>query len=106
MDQGGCIETIRPTTHSDPVYIVDGVLHYAVPNIPGIVPQTSTFALTNVSFPFILAAGRIRGRNQAIRSDPALAQGLNLARGRVTYKGVAEAFGMPYDQGSGRSAAW
>jgi alanine dehydrogenase len=100
VDQGGCIETIRPTTHSDPVYIVNGVLHYAVPNIPGIVPHTSTFALTNASFPFILGLAEM-GPESAVRSDPALAQGLNLARGRVTYKGVAEAFAMPYQPGIG-----
>jgi len=100
VDQGGCIETIRPTTHSDPVYIVNGVLHYAVPNIPGIVPHTSTFALTNASFPFILGLAEM-GPESAVRSDPALAQGLNLARGRVTYKGVAESFAMPYQPGIG-----
>ena len=100
VDQGGCIETIRPTTHSDPVYLVDGVLHYAVPNIPGIVPHTSTFALTNVSFPFILRLAEM-GPVPAVRSDPALAKGLNLAGGQVTCKGVAEAFAMPYQPGIG-----
>jgi alanine dehydrogenase len=100
VDQGGCIETIRPTTHSDPVYTVDGVLHYGVPNIPGIVPHTSTFALTNVSLPFILRLADL-GPDQAIRSEPALAKGLNLARGQITYKGVADAFGMPYQPGIG-----
>ena len=100
VDQGGCIETIHPTSHSDPIYFVDGVLHYAVPNMPGIVPQTSTFALTNVSFPFILRLAEL-GPEQAVRSDPALAKGLNLARGRVTCPGVAEAFGMPYHPGIG-----
>jgi alanine dehydrogenase len=100
VDQGGCIETIRPTTHSDPVYVLDGVLHYAVPNMPGIVPHTSTFALTNASFPFIVQLAGV-GPEQAVRSDPALAKGLNLAGGRVTCKGVAEAFGMPYQPGIG-----
>jgi len=100
VDQGGCIETIRPTTHSDPVYVLDGVLHYAVPNMPGIVPHTSTFALTNASFPFILQLAGA-GPEEAVRSDPALAKGLNLARGQVTCKGVAEAFGMPYQPGIG-----
>src|SRR5437899_12675180 len=100
VDQGGCVETTRPTSHSDPVYLVDGVLHYAVPNIPGIVPHTSTFALTNVSFPFILRLAEM-GPVPAVRSDPALAKGLNLAGGQVTCKGVAEAFAMPYQPGIG-----
>jgi alanine dehydrogenase len=100
VDQGGCVETTRPTSHSDPVYLVDGVLHYAVPNIPGIVPETSTFALTNVSFPFILRLAEL-GPEQAIRTDPALAKGLNLAHGRVTCRAVAEAFGMPHEPGVG-----
>lgn len=100
VDQGGCVETTRPTSHSDPVYLVDGVLHYAVPNIPGIVPETSTFALTNASFPFILRLAE-RGPEQAIRADPALAKGLNLAYGRVTCRAVAEAFGMPHEPGVG-----
>jgi alanine dehydrogenase len=96
VDQGGCVETTRPTSHSDPVYAVDGVLHYAVPNIPGIVPHTSTFALTNASLPFILRlAGS--GPEQAVRTDPVLSKGLNLANGRVTCRGVAEAHGMPFN---------
>jgi alanine dehydrogenase len=100
VDQGGCIETIRPTSHSDPVYVLEGVLHYAVPNIPGIVPHTSTFALTNASFPFILQlAGE--GPERAVRSNPALAKGLNLARGQITHDGVAEALGLPYQPGIG-----
>jgi len=100
VDQGGCIETIRPTSHSDPVYVVDGVLHYAVPNMPGIVPETSTFALTNASFPFILRLAEL-GPEHAVRSDPALAKGLNLAFGRITHRAVAEAFGMTYAPGVG-----
>ena len=96
VDQGGCVETTRPTSHSDPVYTVDGVLHYAVPNIPGIVPHTATFALTNASLPFILRlAGS--GPEQAVRADPVLSKGLNLANGRVTCRGVAEAHGMPFN---------
>lgn len=95
VDQGGCVETTRPTSHSDPVYLVDGVLHYAVPNIPGSVPHTSTFALTNASLPFILhLAGS--GPEQAVRTDPVLAKGLNLANGRVTCRAVAEAHGMSF----------
>ena len=96
VDQGGCVETIRPTTHSDPVYVVDGVLHYAVPNIPGIVPHTSTFAFTNASLPFILRLAEL-GPDQAVRTDPALAKGLNLAYGRVTCRAVAEAHRMPFN---------
>jgi alanine dehydrogenase len=96
VDQGGCVETTRATTHSDPIYLVDGVVHYAVPNIPGIVPQTSTFALTNASLPFILRLAE-SGPEQAVRTDPALAKGLNLAYGRVTCRAVAEAFGMPFN---------
>jgi alanine dehydrogenase len=96
VDQGGCVETTRPTSHSDPVYVVDGVIHYAVPNIPGIVPQTSTLALTNTSFPFILRLAEA-GPEQAVRTDPALAKGLNLAHGRVTCRAVAEAFGMAFN---------
>jgi len=95
VDQGGCVETIRPTSHSDPVYVVDGVLHYAVPNIPGIVPHTSTLALTNASLPFILRLADL-GPEQAVRTDPALAKGLNVADGRIKYRAVAEAFGMPF----------
>jgi alanine dehydrogenase len=95
VDQGGCVETTRPTSHSDPVYIVDGVLHYAVPNIPGIVPHTATFALTNASLPFILRLAEL-GPDQAVRSDPLLAKGLNLADGRVTCRSVAEALDMPF----------
>ncbi len=95
VDQGGCVETTRPTSHSDPVYSVDGVLHYAVPNIPGIVPHTATFALTNASLPFILRLAEL-GPEQAVRTDPVLAKGLNLAAGRVTCRAVAEALGMPF----------
>ena len=95
VDQGGCVETTRPTSHSDPVYAVDGVLHYAVPNIPGIVPHTSTLALTNASLPFILRLAEL-GPEQAVRTDPALAKGLNLADGRIRHRAVAEAFGMPF----------
>ncbi len=96
VDQGGCVETTRPTSHSDPIYTVDGVLHYAVPNIPGIVPHTATFALTNASLPFILRLAE-SGPEQAVRTDPALAKGLNLAYGRVTCRAVAEAHKMPFN---------
>lgn len=93
VDQGGCIETTRPTSHSDPVYEVNGVLHYGVPNMPGIVPRTATFALTNATLPFIVRVASA-GVERAIRADPGLAQGVNLVDGKVVYKAVAEAHGM------------
>jgi alanine dehydrogenase len=93
VDQGGCFETTRATTHSDPIYFVDGVLHYGVANMPGIVPSTSTRALTNATLPFIVRLVS-EGVEQALRSDPGLARGVNLMDGRVTCKGVAEAHGL------------
>ena len=96
VDQGGCFETTRPTTHSEPIYNVDGVLHYCVANIPGIVPRTSTFALTNATLPFIVRLAST-GVDNAIRSDPGLARGVNLRGGKVTCKGVAEAHGLPHE---------
>lgn len=95
VDQGGCVETIRPTTHEDPIYVVDGVIHYGVANMPGAVSRTSTLALTNATFPYALTLAN-RGWEEACRSDRALALGLNVVRGRVTYPGVAEAFGLEY----------
>ncbi len=93
VDQGGCVETIRPTTHHDPVYEVDGVIHYGVANMPGGVPRTSTLALTNATLPYALAlAGK--GWRRACSDDPALKLGVNVVEGRVTYAAVAEAFGM------------
>jgi len=93
VDQGGCIETIKPTTHDDPIYTVDGVIHYAVANMPGGVPRTSTLALTNATLPYALTlAGK--GWKAACAADRALTLGLNVIEGRVTYAGVAEAFGM------------
>ncbi len=95
VDQGGCCETTRPTTHSDPVYQVEGVLHYCVSNMPGIVPRTSTLALTNATLPFLLRlAGQ--GPDEAIRRDRGLAKGVNVVRGQVAYKAVAEAHGLPF----------
>ena len=93
VDQGGCVETIRPTTHSDPVYEVDGIVHYGVANIPGAVPRTSTLALTNATLPYGLQLAGL-GWQQACAADPDLARGINVARGRVTHPGVAEAFGI------------
>ncbi|TKS60270.1 MAG: alanine dehydrogenase [Nitrospira sp.] len=95
VDQGGCFETTRPTTHSDPVYVVDGVLHYCVANMPGIVPRTSTFALTNATLPYIVRLAS-DGVDRAIRSDPGLAKGVNLKDGQVTCQGVAEAHGLRF----------
>lgn len=94
VDQGGCVETIKPTTHEDPIYFVDGVLHYAVANMPGGVPRTSTLALTNATLPYAIKLTRL-GWQEACRQDPALRLGLNVVGGKVVYPGVAEAFGLP-----------
>ncbi|MDT7041233.1 alanine dehydrogenase [Candidatus Nitronereus thalassa] len=93
IDQGGCVETIRPTTHSEPTYEVEGVLHYGVTNIPGIVPVTSTHALTNATLPFIVRLADA-GIERAISDDPWLAKGVNIKDGQVTYQAVAEAHGF------------
>lgn len=95
IDQGGCVETIKATTHEDPIYIVDDVVHYGVANMPGAVPRTSTLALTNATFPYALALAN-KGWKQACKDDKALALGLNVVHGKVTYPGVAEAFGLDY----------
>src|SRR5438477_4986048 len=94
VDQGGCVETIKPTTHENPTYFVDGILHYAVANMPGGVPRTSTLALTNATLPYGLRLAK-NGWTQACRDDRALALGLNVVCGQVVYPGVAEAFGLP-----------
>jgi alanine dehydrogenase len=95
IDQGGCFETSRPTTHSDPTYVVDGVVHYCVTNMPGAVAKTSTYALTNATLPFVLAlAGK--GWRQAMLDDPHLAEGLNIDAGRVTHRAVAQALGLRF----------
>ena len=96
VDQGGCVETSRPTTHSDPTYIMEGVLHYCVANMPGIVPRTSTQALTNATMPYLLTLAS-SGVEAAIRADAGLAKGVNLAQGKVTCRGVAEAHGLRFD---------
>lgn len=95
VDQGGCVETIHATTHDDPIYVVDGVIHYGVANMPGAVPRTSTLALTNATSPYALALAA-KGWERACRDDHALALGLNVVGGKVTYPGVAQAFGLPY----------
>jgi alanine dehydrogenase len=94
IDQGGCIETVRPTSHSNPTFDVDGVVHYCVTNMPGAVPRTSTFALSNVTLPYGLLLAE-KGM-EAVRNDPALAKGVNVYKGQVTYPAVAEAFGLEY----------
>ena len=93
VDQGGCIETVKPTTHADPIYVVEGVIHYCVANMPGAVPRTSTLALTNATFPYALRLAN-RGWKQACMDDPALALGVNAVGGKLTYAAVAEAFGF------------
>jgi alanine dehydrogenase len=95
IDQGGCFETSRPTTHSDPVYIEDGILHYCVANIPGAVPNTSTLALTNATLRYAIALAD-KGWQQACKNDSALAKGLNIIEGKVAYKAVADVFGLEY----------
>lgn len=95
VDQGGCFETTRPTTHSDPVYEVDGIVHYCVANMPGAVPRTSTFALNNVTMPFGLALAN-RGVVEAVRRDAGLAAGVNTYRGEITCQPVAESQDRPY----------
>jgi alanine dehydrogenase len=95
IDQGGCVETARPTTHSDPVYTVDGVTHYCVANMPGAVPVTSTKALTNATLPYAEEIATY-GLREAIARDPTLARGVNVLDGKITYEAVAEAHGLDY----------
>jgi alanine dehydrogenase len=95
IDQGGCVETSRPTTHSEPVFVVDGVTHYCVANMPGAVPITATKALTNVTLPYVEAIAD-HGLAEAVHRDPALARGVNVLGGRITYEAVAEAHGLDY----------
>lgn len=95
VDQGGCFETTHPTTHENPVYVVDGVLHYAVANMPGGVPRTSTLALTNATLPFLLQLAN-KGWQQALSDSSALRFGLNIIDGKITYRAVADAFDLAY----------
>jgi alanine dehydrogenase len=95
IDQGGCFETSRPTTHSDPIYEVDGIVHYCVANMPGAVPITSTFALTNVTLPYVEAIAD-HGLHDAVARDRALARGVNVVDGKLTYEAVADAHGLDY----------
>jgi alanine dehydrogenase len=96
IDQGGCVETIHATTHENPTYVVDGIIHYGVANMPGGVPRTSTLALTNATLPYAVQLAN-KGWKRALRDNPALLKGLNMTDGHVTYPGVAEAFGMTYE---------
>jgi alanine dehydrogenase len=95
IDQGGCFETSRPTTHSDPTYEVDGITHYCVTNMPGAVPITSTYALTNATLPYVLALSD-HGVQGAVERDPGLRGGVNVAAGKVTHPAVAQGVGMPF----------
>ena len=96
VDQGGCIETTRPTSHEHPTFLYEGVIHYAVPNIPGIVARTSTYALTNVTFQYALNIAN-KGLETAVRESPVLARGLNIYKGKVTYEPVARDLGLEYE---------
>ncbi|HET6680003.1 MAG TPA: alanine dehydrogenase, partial [Gemmatimonadaceae bacterium] len=93
IDQGGCVETIKATTHENPTYVVDGVIHYGVANMPGGVPRTSTLALTNATLPYAVQLAN-KGWQKALRENAPLAKGLNMHEGKITYPGVAEAFGL------------
>ncbi len=95
IDQGGCFETSHPTTHAEPTYLVDDVVHYCVANIPGAVAQTSTLALTNATLPYAIKLANL-GWQQACREDPALKRGLNIVDGKIVYEAVAEAFNLPF----------
>ena len=95
IDQGGCCETSRPTTHSEPTYVVDGIVHYCVTNMPGAVARTSTFALNNATLPFALALAD-KGWKKALADDPNLRNGLNVGDGKIAYRAVAEAHGLPF----------
>jgi alanine dehydrogenase len=95
IDQGGCIETAHPTTHSDPSFLVDGVVHYCVTNMPAAVPNTSTLALTNATFPYVLRLAQ-HGAGAAIKADPGMCEGVNTYAGQLTYKGVAQSQGREW----------
>jgi len=95
VDQGGCVETCRPTTHENPTFVVDGVVHYCVANMPGAVPYTSTKALTNATLPYVLKLAN-KGVKAALKADLGFALGLNMVDGKVTCEAVAQAFGLEY----------
>ena len=95
IDQGGSLETSRPTTHEDPIYEVDGVIHYCVANMPGAMPVTSTIALTNATLPYVVEIAD-KGYKRAILENPAISKGANIVLGKITYPNVAKAFGMEF----------
>ena len=95
IDQGGCIETSKPTTHANPTYIVDDIVHYCVANMPGGVPRTSTLALNNVTLPYLVKLAN-KGYQKALKDDPNFLAGLNVCKGNVTYKAVADTFGHKF----------
>jgi alanine dehydrogenase len=101
IDQGGCFETSHPTTHTDPTFEVDGVTHYCVANMPGAVPITSTYALTNATIPYVIELAG--GVDAALAANPGLRRGLNVDRGEIAYEAVAEAFGMNAVSSAGTS---
>jgi alanine dehydrogenase len=96
IDQGGCFETSHPTTHADPVFEVDGIIHYCVANMPGAVARTSAFALNNVTLPFVMKIAKL-GAEEALRRDPHLANGLNVSNGKIRHQAVAEALDLKYE---------
>jgi len=96
VDQGGCVETIKPTTHADPTYNVEGVIHYGVANMPGAVPRTSTIALTNATLPYAIEIAN-KGYLNAIKTNREIAMGVNIINGKITYKGVSDAFNLDYE---------
>jgi alanine dehydrogenase len=104
IDQGGCVETSRPTTHRAPTYVVDGVVHYCVTNMPGAVGRTSTYALCNVTLPYVLQLAK-RGWRALAAADPGFAAGINIDRGRVTNQAVAETFSLPFQPLEARPAS-
>ncbi len=95
VDQGGCIETCQPTTHENPTYVIDGILHYCVANMPGAVPYTSTLALTNATLPYAIQLAN-KGWKKASQENEDLKFGLNIIKGDIVYEAVADAFGMPF----------
>jgi alanine dehydrogenase len=95
IDQGGCFETSKATTHTQPIYTVEGVVHYCVANMPGAVPKTSTLALTNATLPYAVEIAD-KGWRKAMKQNPEIKRGANVVRGKVTYRGVAEAFGLKF----------
>jgi len=95
VDQGGCVETIKPTTHQDPVYEIDGVIHYGVANMPGGVPMTSTKALTNATLPYAIQIAN-NGFPKIVQESDEIKKGVNIVNGKIVYKEVAEAFNLPF----------